>query len=460
MLILVDEADHPCGSMEKMETHKKSMLHRAFSVFLYHGEEMLIQRRALSKYHCGGLWANACCSHPKWGEWLEEAVHRRLKQELGISSLVNVEKMFSFVYRAPFENGLTEYEYDHVFAGEYNGPTEPDAEEIDSLRWIPFEELRRDMAEHPEQYAPWFLICTPRVLDILQGRNLKRKFIDAGRELCWRYPQLSLPIQKGTSESMDYRRIVRHGKLPNTTENPFQDRISLTQFATPAGLAEIAYIAYRKDFERFVQVMCHRGEPVKVPASMGAVSIFGINSWRRIHQHHAQYEAQGDGEWAEEFKRFTQKKENYQDILLAVTQGDYSGLPADQAGFSQQEWMKRSLTIRIYHELAHFVSRRLYGENRQTVRDEVLADCIGLIAATGEYNPVLAKRLLGVEGTSYHQGRRLENYLQENDTKEDAADSASRLAERLAGAYSSLNIQDPFAFLQRVEMERIGVEDI
>lgn len=421
---------------------------------------MLIQRRALSKYHCGGLWANSCCSHPRQGEWLEEAVHRRLGQELGIPNLVNVEEMFSFVYRAPFENGLIEYEYDHVFAGEYNGPTKPDAEEIDVLRWIPFEELRQNMSEHPEEYAPWFLICAPSVLDILQGRKLGRHFTDADKELCWRYPQLSLPIQEKISESMDYRRIIRRGELPDTVESPFQGKLSLTHFATPAGLAEIACIPCRTDFERFVQMMCHKGEPVKVPASMGAVSIFGINSWRRIHQHRAQYEAQGLSGWTEEFKRFTQKKENYQDVLLAVTQGDYSGLPADQAGFSQQEWTGLSLTIRIYHELAHFVSRRLYGENRQTVRDEVLADCIGLIAAAGEYDPALAKRLLGVEGASYQEGRRLENYLPENGAREYAADRAARLADCLAKAYRSLKIREPFAFLQRVETERIGVESI
>ena len=106
--------------MEKMEAHKKGLLHRAFSVFIFNGKgEMLLQQRALNKYHSGGLWTNACCSHPMPGEKTEDAADRRLKEELGFET--PLEKIFDFVYKAEFDNGLTEYEFDHVFAGEYEG---------------------------------------------------------------------------------------------------------------------------------------------------------------------------------------------------------------------------------------------------------------------------------------------------------------------------------------------------
>ncbi len=154
-LILVDPDDREIGRGEKMDVHRRGLLHRAFSVFLFDGDRLLIQQRAAGKYHCAGLWANTCCSHPRAGQTLREAVSRRLAEECGITG-VPVREAGRFVYRAVFANGLTEYEVDHVFVGEYAGAFSPDPDEIADLRYVPLPELKQEMLVRPEKYAPWF----------------------------------------------------------------------------------------------------------------------------------------------------------------------------------------------------------------------------------------------------------------------------------------------------------------
>lgn len=165
-LILVDVDDNPIGSGEKLWVHQNDRLHRAFSVFIVWEGKMLLQRRALDKYHSGGLWANACCSHPRAGEELADAVSRRLEEELGIQ--VPAQELFHFVYRAVYD-GLTEYEYDHVFLARYGEEVFPNPAEIAETAWIPLEELKADLRNHPERYAAWFLIAAPGVLECLEG---------------------------------------------------------------------------------------------------------------------------------------------------------------------------------------------------------------------------------------------------------------------------------------------------
>ena len=154
-LILVNLDDQEIGYGEKMDVHRKGLLHRAFSVFLFHGDRLLIQQRAAGKYHGAGLWANTCCSHPYAGQLLLDAVPQRLMEECGITG-VSLREVGSFVYRAVFPNGLTEFEVDHVFVGEYEGALSPDPDEIAELRYVPLEKLKEDMIENPEKYAPWF----------------------------------------------------------------------------------------------------------------------------------------------------------------------------------------------------------------------------------------------------------------------------------------------------------------
>ncbi len=161
-LTLVDVFDRTIGEASKEEAHKKGLLHRAFSLFIIHDGKMLVQRRNQNKYHSGGLWTNACCSHPRINENLEEAVKRRMKEELGVEA--DFKECFSFVYRYVFENGIIEYEYDHVFISDYSGEIIPDPNEIEEYKWVSCDELADSLRTDPDKYTAWFLIAAPRLL--------------------------------------------------------------------------------------------------------------------------------------------------------------------------------------------------------------------------------------------------------------------------------------------------------
>ena len=159
-VILVNEQDEQTGTIEKMEAHRKALLHRAFSVFIFNEKgEMLLQQRAMGKYHSPGLWTNACCSHPRPGESVEEAAGRRLKEEMGID--VKIEKIFDFIYKTEFDNGLTEFEFDHVYTGTYNGNLQPDKQEVKDYCFRSVADIEEDLKNRPEKYTSWFKIALP-----------------------------------------------------------------------------------------------------------------------------------------------------------------------------------------------------------------------------------------------------------------------------------------------------------
>jgi isopentenyl-diphosphate delta-isomerase len=170
-VLLVDEFDRPVGTMEKMEAHLKARLHRAFSVFIFSPKgEMLLQRRALSKYHSGGLWTNACCSHPRPGEETCAAARRRLSEELGFD--VPLEKIFEFTYRSEFDNGLTEHEYDHVYVGYYDQAVHSNPEEVSEWRWLSPEAVQSELDASPEDFTAWFHVAWPLLKERL-GPNAR-----------------------------------------------------------------------------------------------------------------------------------------------------------------------------------------------------------------------------------------------------------------------------------------------
>ena len=170
-LILVNELDEMVGTMEKMEAHQKAMLHRAFSIFIFNSKgEMLLQQRAEEKYHCGGLWTNTCCSHPRPEEDTAAAAKRRLQEELGFTT--PIKKAFDFVYTAPFSNGLTEYEFDHVFFGEYEGDLRPNPKEVAAVRYLSVNTIQSMMEEKPAQFTPWFHIAFPKMMDWLSWQQV------------------------------------------------------------------------------------------------------------------------------------------------------------------------------------------------------------------------------------------------------------------------------------------------
>jgi len=169
-VILVNENDEEIGVMDKMEAHRQAKLHRAFSVFIFNNKgEMLLQQRAAHKYHSGGLWTNACCSHPAPGEATAAAASRRLQEEMGFTTALT--KIFDFTYRAEFDNGLTEHEYDHVFLGLYSGAVDPDPEEVQDYRYQSMDEVRAAVTNEPGTFTAWFHIAMP----LLEKWLLKNK---------------------------------------------------------------------------------------------------------------------------------------------------------------------------------------------------------------------------------------------------------------------------------------------
>jgi isopentenyl-diphosphate Delta-isomerase len=162
-VILVDENDRPLGTAEKMDAHRKGLLHRAVSVLVMDSAgRMLLQRRAADKYHSAGLWTNACCSHPRPGEDNAAAAERRLIEEMGIAC--RPEPLFAFVYRAELDSGLTEHEYDHVFLCRTDALPVLNPAEADDFAYMHIEDIRSDMARSPERYTEWFKILLPKFI--------------------------------------------------------------------------------------------------------------------------------------------------------------------------------------------------------------------------------------------------------------------------------------------------------
>jgi len=175
-VVLVDENDQTLGTMEKMEAHEKALLHRAFSVFIFnHKGEMLLQQRALTKYHSGGLWTNACCSHPRLNETVAEAAERRLMEEMGFQT--TLVKIFDFVYKAAFDNGLTEHEFDHVFMGCYEGDIVPNEKEVAAYSYQSLQDIATALQQHPDDYTAWFHIAFPKVKEWMEQHGSAVKAI-------------------------------------------------------------------------------------------------------------------------------------------------------------------------------------------------------------------------------------------------------------------------------------------
>ena len=156
-VILVNEKDEQIGLMPKMEAHQKGVLHRAFSVFIFNEkDELMLQQRAHSKYQSPGLWTNTCCSHQREGESNIEAGKRRLQEEMGFST--GLKDTISFIYKAPFDNGLTEYEFDHILVGKYEEDPILNPEEAAAFKWMNLEDVKKDMEVNPQLYTAWFKI--------------------------------------------------------------------------------------------------------------------------------------------------------------------------------------------------------------------------------------------------------------------------------------------------------------
>lgn len=181
-VILVDEHDQEIGRGEKIQTHSEGALHRAFSIFLFNDKALLLlQKRARAKYHSGELWSNTCCGHPRPGESTASAARRRLREEMNIDC--DLEQTFSFIYRVDVGNQLSEYEYDHVFFGRFNGDPRPDPREVEGWKWIDMNTLARELKSNPEGYTYWLGIAFNRLCEALIGTNKEKWEITLNRYL-------------------------------------------------------------------------------------------------------------------------------------------------------------------------------------------------------------------------------------------------------------------------------------
>lgn len=278
-------------------------------------------------------------------------------------------------------------------------------------------------------------------------------------ELIYRYPQLTLGIKEGNSQAEEYLAIVKKGKLPLELKLPIElsGMEVWEQVRIPDGIADIIYLPDREVFEYFVGVLAYRCEPKVIPPSMGAVCIRGLNNWRKIETHKKEYLAAGGMNWKEEFKKFTSIKENYQDVLILISRGGYSGLPSWKENVTEDEWLELSKIIRTYHELAHVVSGKLFPDNKNAVRDEVIADAIGIRKALGYYDEMLAAKVLGIVDDCYCDGGRLENYVDEEKLKE-AVSYCKVLIKMLGDYFADKEGMEIMSLLIDLEQQAIGLE--
>ena len=260
--------------------------------------------------------------------------------------------------------------------------------------------------------------------------------------LAKKYPQLLLPIRAGEKETEEYRAAVLSG-APLSAEPDFigSPGDSLSVAETPAGKAEILYLENREDFEHAFRALAHR-----IPASVGATTIRGLINWEKIHNHEKEYLQSGENDWNLEFRRFTAEKANYLDSLILLSSGDYSNVSAETAGLPAEEWKEKSVTIRKYHELTHFICRALYPDDVDAVRDEVIADLNGLVAAFDDYDVYLAETFLGIEGETFREGGRLSYYTDAEHLNETVS-LARRMIHEYAEAISAESKSDPFRLI-------------
>ncbi len=271
-------------------------------------------------------------------------------------------------------------------------------------------------------------------------------------ELSKRYPQLLLPISDETRNSEAYKNAVLRGApLSGIPEFSLSEKDRLEIVETPAGKAEVLTLWDRADFEHCIRALAHRCMNAEIPETMGASTISGLINWEKIRRHQEEYLAGGGGDWDEEFARFTADRKNYRDTIIVLSSGFYSALSPEKAGFPPEKWLKFSLTIRKYHELAHFVSRALYPDHKEAVRDEVLADMNGIISALGRFDADLLAKFLGITGEGVTHGR-LENYV----PKEELSAAAERVRSMLSVLTEFCKSeQRPFEALLKLEEGKV-----
>lgn len=228
-------------------------------------------------------------------------------------------------------------------------------------------------------------------------------------KLAEKYPQIKLPVVAGMNKTEEYKEVcLRTGESDRMPDFTFSDKDTLEIIETEAGPAEVITLYDRGDFEHMIQCLAYRCEPTEIPASMGAMTLIGLNDWEKVRA----------------------DAEDYKGTIIILSSGMHSNVSAEDVAkatdgevvLTDEEWIEKSITIRKYHELRHFVDRKLRPDDVDALRDEINADHDGLVAAFGTYNKKLAKLFLGIEGKVFRPGGRLENYVEDINDIETCAD--------------------------------------
>ena len=300
---------------------------------------------------------------------------------------------------------------------------------------------------------------------------------DTIRVLASRLVQLNFPVQAGVSHSEAYRAATRRGVWPSPLERRILETtgaVYLEIHATPAGHVPVITAAARPDFERLLQTLAHRNEPWPVPAAMGACMIQGLNNWDRIARHRARWQARRDrgddvpADWSSELKRLTRHKELYQDRLIVLSRGPYSGVPAEELELEDDVWLDRSLVIRREHECTHYFTLRVLGSMRNHLLDELVADYVGLQAAFGSYRAAIAQRFLGIDGPARADGR-IHHYR--GELSDEAFEALGRIVRRATEEMESWSsarsssggdgeVADAILHLSKLTVEEIAGGDL
>lgn len=240
-----------------------------------------------------------------------------------------------------------------------------------------------------------------------------------------KYPQLLMPIKAGIKDSEEYKDVVLRGKPCPYKETFIKDnKDTLERILTPVGEVDVLSLRIREDFIHAVRALGNRCEPVDIPDSTGAMAIFGLNNWEKVKE----------------------GLEDYKDSIIILSAGNYSNVTNidvknvtnGEVNLTQEEWIDKSITIRKYHELTHFVMRKKYPEDIKPIRDELIADIVGLIAAFGYFDDRLLKLFLGIENETYRLGGRLENYEGGSEENIPLVLEEIRLLKEAFKGYSSI----------------------
>ena len=296
-------------------------------------------------------------------------------------------------------------------------------------------------------------------------------------ELAKRYPQLKLPIEQDYQYSEIYRAAVNRGEdVGGTLDFSFSEEDTLETVSTPAGDIDVVTFADRGDFEHALQALAYRCEPEWIPMTTGAMLITGLINWEKIHRFRSKYILSGGKDWSGAFREFTSVPENYRDSIILMSTGPYSNVPASAAAHllqnggdadgstaadadgcapaadaeTEKAWLEKSQIIRRTHELTHFIVRKQHPGQKDAMRDEIVADAIGIIAAFGRYDAALAERFLGIEGEEYWDEGRLERCL-DGMTLENGMARAKLLIEEMEDLLMFMDTDNPWGVLAEIE---------